>query len=68
MTQRSKLRTVNELTPIDKYPIPSPDAVFAALAGAKFFSTMDANKGYHQFRLDKEFQWLTTFITGSMAI
>jgi len=56
-------RTVNELTPIDKYPIPRPDAVFAALAGARFFSTMDANKGYHQFRLDKEHRWLTTFIT-----
>jgi len=24
---------------------------------------MDANKGYYQFRLDKEHRWLTTFIT-----
>ena len=27
-------RAVNELTPIDKYPILHPDAVFEALAGA----------------------------------
>ena len=56
-------RVVNKLTPIDRYPIPRPDAVFAALAGAKFFSTMDTNKGYHQFRMDKASRWLTTFIT-----
>jgi len=30
-------RVVNELTPIDRYPIPHPNAVFAVLAGAKFF-------------------------------
>lgn len=56
-------RAVNELTPLDKYPIPRPDAVFAALSGAQFFSTMDANKGYHQFRLAEESRWLTSFIT-----
>lgn len=56
-------RAVNELTPLDRYPIPRPDAVFAALSGAQFFSTVDANKGYHQFRLAKESRWLTTFIT-----
>jgi len=42
--------------------------VFAALAGAKFFSTMDTNKGYHQFRIDKGSRWLTTFITEQEGI
>lgn len=56
-------QAVNKQTVLDKYPIPRPDAVFAALAGAQFFSTMDANKGYHQFRLSEESRWLTSFIT-----
>ena len=56
-------RVVNELTLLDKYPIPRPDRVFAALSGARYFSTMDANKGYHQYRIAKEDKWLTAFMT-----
>lgn len=56
-------RGVNRLTPMDRYPIPRPDAVFAALSGAQYFSTMDANKGYHQFALSPESRWLSAFAT-----
>lgn len=56
-------RAVNAITPLDRYPIPRPDAVFTALSGAVFFSTMDANKGYHQFDISPESRWLTAFTT-----
>ena len=42
-------RAVNAITPLDRYPIPRPDTVLTAVSGAEFFSTMDANKWYHQF-------------------
>lgn len=56
-------RGVNRITPMDCYPIPRPDAVFAALSGAQYFSTMDENKGYHQFALSPESRWLSAFST-----
>lgn len=56
-------RAVNSVTPLDKYPIPKPDTVFAALGGAEYFSTMDANKGYHQFKITKKDRYLTAFTT-----
>lgn len=56
-------RGVNSVTPLDRYPIPRPDTVFTALSGAQFFSTMDANKGYHQFDIDERSRHLTAFVT-----
>ena len=56
-------RGVNSVTPMDRYPIPRTDSVFAALSGAQYFSTMDANKGYHQFELSPESRWLSAFAT-----
>ena len=56
-------RAVNAITPLDRYPIPRPDTVFTALSGAEFFSTMDANKWYHQFEIDERHRHLTVFVT-----
>ena len=56
-------RGINSVTPMDRYPIPRPDSVCAALSGAQFFSTMDANKGYHQFELSPASRWLSAFST-----
>jgi len=56
-------RGVNSVTPLDRYPIPKPDTVFTALANTQFFSTMDANKGYHQFKIAKRHRHLTAFTT-----
>lgn len=56
-------RAINAITPLDRYPIPRPDTVFTALSGAMFFSTMDANKGYHQFEIDEKYRHLTAFTT-----
>ena len=56
-------RAINAITPLDCYPIPRPDTVFTAFSGAEFFSTIDANKGYHQFEIDECHCHLTAFVT-----
>ena len=56
-------RAINAITPLDRYPIPHRDVVFTALSGAIFFSTMDANKGYHQFEINERYRHLTAFTT-----
>lgn len=45
------------------HPIPKVDVALAKLKGSKIFSKLDAKTGYHQLKLDKESQKLTTFIT-----
>jgi len=48
----------------ERYQSPMLVKVVADLAAekAKFFTVLDARKGYHQFLLDKKSQPLTTFI------
>ena len=48
-----------------KISIPSPAEAVADMAAsnAKFFTILDARKGYHQCPLDAESRLLTTFIT-----
>ena len=56
-------RKVNEITKKDAYPIPRIDDTLDALAGAKFFSTLDLASGYWQVELeemDKEKSAFTT--------
>lgn len=45
------------------YPIPKIDVSLAKLKGAKIFSRLDANAGFHQFKLHKDSRPLTTFLT-----
>lgn len=45
------------------HPIPKVDVTLAKLKGAKVFSKLDARAGYHQVKLHKASQPLTTFIT-----
>lgn len=45
------------------FPITSPDAKFAKIGKAKYFSKIDLNKGFHQIKLKEDCQKLTTFIT-----
>ena len=56
------LREINSKTKIDKYAIPRQDTIFQTLAGAIFFSLLDANKGYHQIDLDELSRMLTAFV------
>ena len=43
--------------------LPSVEDTLAQLAGAKYFSKLDANSGFWQVELEPESSLLTTFIT-----
>ena len=59
------LSHLNRFVKRERYQSPSPAEAVADMAAsnAKFFTVLDARKGYHQCPLDKESQLLTTFIT-----
>ncbi|KAE8185125.1 hypothetical protein CF328_g7636, partial [Tilletia controversa] len=67
--QRDKIRFCNDYRPPNKvtvddyYAMPTVDAIYDELGGARFFTVVDANKGYYQFLLDQESRDLTSFIT-----
>ena len=43
--------------------LPTVDRMLSQMAGARVFSKLDANQGYHQLPLHKDSQPLTTFLT-----
>ena len=57
------LKPLNESVLRETYPIPQVDETLAQLAGAAFFSKLDANSGFWQIPLSAESHLLTTFIT-----
>ena len=71
ITQKSNgnVRVCVDLTQLNKYvqrenhPLPTTDTTLAKLAGAKFFSRLDANSGFWQIKLSQRSRPLTTFIT-----
>jgi hypothetical protein len=54
---------LNRLTIKNKYPLPRIDVLFEQLRGAKVFSKIDLNFGYHQLRIQEEDIEKTTFST-----
>jgi hypothetical protein len=50
------------MTP-DRYTLPRQDTIFRSIERAMFFSTLDCNKGYHQFGLTPHARLLTAFVT-----
>jgi transposase InsO family protein len=56
-------RKVNEVTKADQYPIPRIDDILSQFAGKQYFSTFDANKGFHQIEIDPRDQEKTAFRT-----
>ncbi len=64
-----RLRICVDLTELNKvvirprYMLPTVDYTLAQLHGAKYFTKLDANSGFHQVRLSAASQLLTTFIT-----
>ena len=58
-------RRLNAVTKKDAYPLPRIDDTLEALAGARYFTTLDLASGYWQVTLDPAAQEKTAFITHS---
>ena len=58
-------RKVNEVTVKDSYPLPRIDNCLDALAGCRWFSTLDLCSGYWQVAMSKEDKPKTAFSTGN---
>jgi hypothetical protein len=56
-------RKVNEVTKADQYPIPRIDDILSQFAGKAYFTTFDANKGFHQIEIDPKDREKTAFRT-----
>ena len=58
-------RRLNAVTRQDAYPLPRIDDSLDALAGSRFFSTLDLTSGYWQVPLSQDAQEKSSFITRS---
>jgi hypothetical protein len=56
-------RMLNKVTIKDSYPMLRSDYIFSSLAGKRFFSALDAVKGYHQVEIAEPDRHKTAFIT-----
>lgn len=56
-------KRLNDITVRDMAPIPRIDETISRLKGIKIFGSLDLASGYHQMRLDKKAQNLTTIVT-----
>lgn len=54
-------RRLNGLTRKDAYPLPTISSVVGNLGGARYFTTLDASKGYLQVRMGESDQSKTAF-------
>ena len=57
-------RALNDVTVKDSYPLPRIDDTLDALAGARWFSTLDLKSGYHQVEVADEDKEKTAFSFG----
>ncbi|KAE8237855.1 hypothetical protein A4X13_0g8614, partial [Tilletia indica] len=55
-------RNLNSATVSDRYPLPTTDAVFQTLQGKRWFSSLDAIRGYHQLPVAEKDRWKTSFV------
>ena len=57
------MRAANKAITRERHPIPTIEDLLYKVNGAKVFSKLDLNKGYHQLELDEESRYITTFVT-----
>ena len=55
--------TVNKVSQLDNYPIPSLEDLYAKLSGGKFFTKLDLSHAYEQICLDEASKKYTTINT-----
>ncbi|KAE8187081.1 hypothetical protein CF335_g7273 [Tilletia laevis] len=55
-------RNLNSVTVADRYPLPTTDAVFQTLQGKRWYSSLDAIRGYHQHPVREADRWKTAFV------
>eukprot|EP00889_Picochlorum_renovo_P005491 jgi/Picre1/32521/NNA_007867.t1 len=56
-------RMLNQQTVKDSYPLPNIDELLDQLSGAKYFTALDLNSGYHQIPVAKKDKHKTAFRT-----
>ena len=54
-------QALNALTIAPDFPLPPIQTILELLGGAKYFSTLDLEAGFHQIRMAKEDRWKTAF-------
>ncbi|CDJ67532.1 hypothetical protein ENH_00037600, partial [Eimeria necatrix] len=54
-------QAINALTIAPEFPLSPTQTILELLGGAKYFSTLDLEAGFHQIRMAKEDRWKTAF-------
>ena len=55
--------TINPVLEVDRYPLPTPEDLFATVSGAKYFSKLDLSHAYQQVELEPKSRKLVTVST-----
>ena len=55
--------TINPVLEVDQYPLPTPEDLFATVAGAKCFSKLDLSHAYQQVELEPQSRKFVTVNT-----
>ena len=56
-------RKINTVLKADQYPIPRVDDILTQFSGMAYYTTFDANKGFHQVEVDEKDREKTAFRT-----
>ena len=56
------LSKLNNFVQRENHPLPSVDTTLEKLAGARYFTKLDANSGFWQIKLSERSKTLTTFM------